>query len=93
MFSRVFYTIIIYTFIIVIINTIKPKLLYNNNKLKEFGFTKNQSIVPIYILNSFIVIVIYITILSIDRFLFKINENNKQIIDLTNALNLQKQTV
>ena len=86
MFTRVLYAIIIYTIIIIIIHSLRPQLLYNDNKFKEFGFEKHQTVVPIYILNIFLVVIIYIVVLSIDNFLCKINETNKKIYDLTNTI-------
>ena len=61
-------SIILYICLIMIVLMIKPSFIYDdkNNKYKSFGFSKNETIIPIQLLNillctfSYMCVLIYI---------------------------------
>jgi hypothetical protein len=55
----IFYTLLIYITIIITLMIIKPKMLFHNNKIKQFGFGKNKSIYSFHVINILIVIIIH----------------------------------
>jgi hypothetical protein len=78
--TPIIYTIISFTIIIVVIYYTKPKVLFNKNKLKEFGIGYGKSLLPFPIISIFIAILIYLIFFYIDKQNYKTIHNPIQNI-------------
>lgn len=54
------YSIILYTLILVFFNLMKPEMIYNNNKKKDFGIGKDKTLFPIMIQSLLLSIFVYL---------------------------------
>ena len=67
--NRVKISILIYLFLVCVIYTIKPSIMFtSDNKLKEFGVGENQTLYsfPVFILSSSVFIYYFFTMLCIN---------------------------
>lgn len=90
--SPMLYTIIAFTVIMIAIYRTKPQVLFDGDKLKEFGVGENKAMLPFPVVAIFIAIVIYFIFFYIDHINSKSTTSvGKNIIlsqaDLTNSLN------
>ena len=82
--SPLLYTIISFTITMIAIYKLKPKYIFNGNRLKEFGMGYNKSLLPFPVMAILIAIITYFIFFYIDYVNSKTSVYVNQLANTTN---------
>lgn len=94
--NPVYNTIIIFSIIMILIYTVKPEVVYDNNKneFRQFGTTNGKTLLPIYVVGILLAVILYV----IFYYISKKNTEQTKSVNLTNIVqpdiqNIQLQNI
>jgi heme/copper-type cytochrome/quinol oxidase subunit 1 len=83
--NPVYNTIIIFSVIMLLLYTIKPDVIYDNekNEFRQFGTTDGKTLLPIYVVGMLLAIILYVFFYYLAQ---KLKKNKIEIIDKENSI-------
>jgi hypothetical protein len=79
--SPIYYTFVVFIVIMIIIYYNKPLIMFDNDKIKQFGIGENKTLTPLPVISIIIAILLYVIFFYIDS----INKVNKLVIPVNNT--------
>jgi len=89
--SPLYYTFIIFIAIMIIIYYTKPLIMFDKDKIKQFGIGENKTLTPLPVISIIIAILLYVIFFyidSINKITTPLNQSiNQSILPINNNVN------